>query len=228
MVRSSWMIISRLLALLDVSAGILISYVPTSTALSFSACQSPGKNASVSMIVRVAAPLAPFAVMKTAFNKNSLNIFLFDNLGEDLEKLTKCEFGGKSYYEGERIDTGRSCYSCFCGKGFEDKPFQENKHCHKVNCNMEVHYSQQITDGCVPIYWKTDDCCPIEWRCPDKETKVVPDSSRKSTEVASDIGCTFGGLKMNVGDFLSPENDYDQCTICSCKVPPFPHCIKTC
>jgi hypothetical protein len=72
-------------------------------------------------------------------------------------------------------------------------------------------------------------CCPIEWRCPDEKTKVVADSSRKSTEeVPETQKCSFGDLKMNLGDFLSPENDYETCTICSCKNPPFPHCIKTC
>lgn len=148
--------------------------------------------------------------------------------GEDLTKLAKCEVGGKSYYDGERIDTARSCFNCICGKDFEDKPFAENKHCQKINCNMELHYYKRMLDGCIPVYWKKDDCCPIGWRCPNEETKVIPDSARKSTDEASPLSCTFGKLKMNLGDFLSPENDYDQCTICTCKVPPHPHCIKTC
>jgi hypothetical protein len=84
---------------------------------------------------------------------NSLSIYI----GEDLEKLAKCEYNGKTYYEGERLDTGRSCYSCYCGKGFENKPFAENKHCHKINCNMELHYYQRMLKGCIPTYWKTDE-----------------------------------------------------------------------
>lgn len=152
---------------------------------------------------------------------------LCDLSGEELTKLAKCEFAGKSYYEGERIDTGRSCYSCLCGKDFEDKPVEENKHCHKINCNMDLHYSDRMRQNCIPIFYKTDDCCPIDWRCPNDKTTVVPDSSRKDGEV-SPLKCTFGDLKMSLGDFLSPDNNDDQCTICTCKVPPYPHCIKTC
>ncbi|CRK99916.1 CLUMA_CG013219, isoform A [Clunio marinus] len=149
--------------------------------------------------------------------------------GADLLKLDKCVFQGQTYYEGQSIDAEGSCYSCHCGKGFEDKPVEENKHCKKINCNIEIHYSGRFARGCVPIYWKTDSCCPIDWRCPDdKKTKVIADSSRTQKEGDADLQCTFGGLKMNLGDFLSPERDDDQCTICTCKVPPFPHCIKTC
>ena len=148
--------------------------------------------------------------------------------GEDLNKLARCEVNGKVYYEGERIDTARSCYSCICGKGYEDKPFENNKHCHKINCHMEIHYSQRIVEGCIPIYWRAEDCCPIDWRCPDDKTTVIPDSSRTVPDDDPLMKCRFGNLKMNVSDFLSPANDYDQCTLCSCKVPPMAHCIKTC
>lgn len=146
-----------------------------------------------------------------------------------MNKLERCEVSGKTYYEGERIDTSRTCYSCICGKRYEDKQFAENKHCRKINCHIEIHYSRQIYDGCIPIYYKTDDCCPIGWRCPDDQnTTVIPDSTRKVPENDPLLKCTFGKLEMNVGDFLSPANDYDQCTLCSCSIPPFAHCIKTC
>lgn len=146
-----------------------------------------------------------------------------------MNKLAKCQHGDKSYYEGERIDTGRSCYSCVCGKDWEDKPLEENKHCHKINCNMELHYSSRINEGCIPIYYKTDDCCPIGWRCPDEKTTVVADLTRKADDkVVPEMQCTFGKLKMNVGDFLSPDENASQCTACSCKVPPFAHCVQTC
>jgi hypothetical protein len=77
------------------------------------------------------------------------------NSGEELDKLATCEFDGQKYYEGERIDAGRKCYSCFCQKGFENKPVEENPHCHKINCNMELHYSSKIAKGCIPTYYKT-------------------------------------------------------------------------
>lgn len=186
------------------------------------------RRALVSTGRRVAVSQIQFAVSDWTTNKSCCNCFLFSHLGEDLSKLEKCQFKGKSYYEGQRIDTDRSCYSCICGKGWEDKPIEENKHCHKINCNIEVHYYKRMMEGCVPIYYQTDDCCPIQWRCPDNTTIVIPDSSRKATESEESLKCSFGNLKMNLGDFLSPENDYDQCTLCGCKVPPYPHCIKTC
>lgn len=165
------------------------------------------------------------------FQNEFLNLLFY--VGEDLTKLAKCEFGGKTYYEGERIDTDQSCYSCFCGKDFEDKPVEENKHCHKINCNIELHYLKRWATGCIPIYYKTDDCCPIGWRCPDEITTVVEDKSQTKTDkpvvpVDEDKQCTFGKLRMNIGDFLSPDENSSQCTICSCKVPPHPHCIQTC
>jgi hypothetical protein len=159
-----------------------------------------------------------------------MNFQKFDiyDSGEDLNKLATCEFGGRSYYEGERIDTDKSCYSCLCEKDFEDKPVEENKSCRKINCNMELHYYAKIMAGCIPVYYKTDDCCPITWRCPDEETKVIADTKRTVIDGETALKCSFGNLSMNVGDVLSPENDYSQCTICTCKVPPYPHCIQTC
>lgn len=89
-------------------------------------------------------------------------------------------------------------------------------------------FSLELSTTNLPHFddFSSDDCCPIQWRCPDETTTVVPDSSAKT--LPSDQKCSFGKLKMNVGDFLSPEDDYDQCTICSCSLPPYPHCIKTC
>lgn len=155
--------------------------------------------------------------------------YCFCHSGEDLNKLAKCQFNGKTYYEGERMDSGRACYTCICGKDYEDKPIEENKHCRKVNCNMELHYYKRIAQGCIPVYYKTDDCCPIDWRCPDKETKVIADSARKDAPAEnSSLKCSFGDLKMNVGDLLTPAENANQCTICTCKLPPMAHCIQTC
>lgn len=149
--------------------------------------------------------------------------------GEERTKLVKCEFEGKTYYEGERIDTGRSCYNCLCGKDFEDKPVEENKHCHKINCKIEIHYSKKMRRNCIPIFFKTDYCCPIGWRCPDGRTTIVPDPSRTTGEESA-LKCTFDDMKMSLGDSLSPgpESYYNQCTNCTCMVPPYPYCIQTC
>jgi hypothetical protein len=73
--------------------------------------------------------------------------------GEAKEALAKCVWNGKTYYEGQSIDTEESCYSCVCGKGFESKPVKENKHCKKINCLIDLHYGDRFQDGCVPIYY---------------------------------------------------------------------------
>lgn len=74
-------------------------------------------------------------------------------------------------------------------------------------------------------FYSSDQCCPIMWRCPDDETTIVPSSKKLDDSLHK---CSFGNLTMNVGDVLSPENEYDTCTICECKVPPMAHCIQTC
>lgn len=76
------------------------------------------------------------------------------------------------------------------------------------------------------MIFSSDNCCPITWRCPDEETVVVPNKTKKVVE--SMQKCTFGNLTMNVGEVLSPENEYETCTICECKLPPMAHCIQTC
>lgn len=142
---------------------------------------------------------------------------MFYSSGEALTKLAKCEFNGETYYEGELIDSGESCFTCFCAKGFENKPVEENKHCHKINCNIELHFGKKIAAGCIPIYYKTESCCPIDWKCPTDKTTVVADNQ-----------CAFGKLKMNIGDVLPKAEEDNECTTCSCKIPPHPYCIQTC
>lgn len=146
--------------------------------------------------------------------------------GDDVKSLARCEFDSRTYYEGELLESN-SCYSCICGEDFEDKPVEENKHCRKVECLMEIHYYEKMIAGCIPIYFKTDDCCPLEWRCPDNSTTVISQAAHSVDNMKSDLKCSFGELTMRVGDSLS-EIDADDCTTCNCLVPPQPTCIRTC
>lgn len=158
-------------------------------------------------------------------------IFFFtftQSSGDDLKKLSTCTVGRKTYYEGQKMYARGRCISCICGKDYENKPFEENKHCHRVSCDLDLHYGKRIKNGCIPIYFKNDGCCPIGWRCPDEETAVVQDSSRKVLNDDPLLKCTFGKLILNVGDKLTPQDDADSCTVCSCKTPPFAHCVKKC
>lgn len=75
-----------------------------------------------------------------------------NSIGEELTQLATCKHGDRTYYEGERIDTEGSCYSCLCGKDWTNATFAENPHCQKINCNMELHYQRKIEDGCIPVY----------------------------------------------------------------------------
>lgn len=113
------------------------------------------KNVSDNMIQKAAARKTKSAV--SCFFQTGLKsinkCLIFP--GEDLNALAKCEFNGQTYYEGQRIDAESKCYSCFCEKGFENKPVEQNKHCHKINCNIELHYSARILKGCVPVYYKS-------------------------------------------------------------------------
>lgn len=73
--------------------------------------------------------------------------------GEDLTKLATCEHAGHTYYEGERIQPDGSCHSCICAAGFNNnQTIEENPHCHKIDCNMNLHYQTKVEEGCIPTY----------------------------------------------------------------------------
>jgi hypothetical protein len=141
-----------------------------------------------------------------------------------LEKLAKCEVNGNTYYEGEKFDVGS--YSCICHKDFGEKKASENKNCSKMNCLIELHHYNRTMKGCIPIFYETHDSCPIGWRCPDSETKVI--TGKTLMKVESDLKCTFGKLKMEIGDQLSPDKYGSKCIVCSCSIPPHPYCIQSC
>ncbi|KAG5675687.1 hypothetical protein PVAND_005571 [Polypedilum vanderplanki] len=147
--------------------------------------------------------------------------------GEDIKKLAKCQFNGDTYYDGQQFEAENGCYSCLCGKGFENKPVEENKHCKKINCLIDLRYSTKFYDGCVPVYFKKEDCCPITFKCPRPETKIIRNHNNQTRSNDASLKCIFGDLKMSIGDSLSPEYEND-CTVCTCKVPPHPTCVNTC
>lgn len=174
-----------------------------------------------------AASTEPFVVRGLSLSsRNVATIIGFS--GDEVETLAKCEFDGRIYFEGELMESN-SCYSCICCEGFEDKPVEENKHCRKVECAMEIHYYEKMITGCIPIYFQTHDCCPLDWRCPDDSTFIIPSNGTLEVESAkSNLKCSFGNLTLNLGDSLSPEDESDDCTLCVCEVPPHPTCIRTC
>lgn len=146
--------------------------------------------------------------------------------GKEVEKLAECYLEGERYMEGQKMyPKEESCYSCHCQKGFENSTIVGNPNCKEINCGIEVHYAGRLMDGCIPIYFGTDRCCPISWRCPeDNDSVIVEGRLDADEEVDPSMQCTFGKLKLNLGDSISSD---DKCISCKCTVPPMAHCIQS-
>lgn len=146
-------------------------------------------------------------------------------LAEEAKKLATCEFEGKNYKEGERMQPqDHKCHKCICTKDFENKPnIDENKDCVKISCNIELLEAETIRDGCIPSYHK-DSCCPHSWRCPSKTDAIIPGNQNEPKDPNSPK-CKFGKLTLEIGDSLSA--DEDSCSKCSCNNPPMADCTFT-
>ncbi|XP_001659087.2 uncharacterized protein LOC5570366 [Aedes aegypti] len=145
--------------------------------------------------------------------------------GEEAEKLDVCYMDGEQYKEGQKMyPKDESCYSCRCQKGFDNSTIVGNPNCQEFTCGIEIHNSDSVMEGCIPVYFGTDRCCPISWRCPgDNDTVIVEGRLDVDEPVDPKMQCTFGELKLNFGDSLSSD---DKCVSCKCTVPPMPHCIQ--
>ncbi|CAO1429760.1 unnamed protein product [Diamesa hyperborea] len=142
--------------------------------------------------------------------------------GDAVDKLATCEFEGKTYREGQKMYPKHSCYSCYCAKGFQDKPVQNNRHCFKIDCGITLRNTGRLHEGCIPVYYGDDNCCPIGWRCPgDKHN--VPNNNARSGDTGTK--CKFGKWLLNKGEKLEGT---ERCEDCTCTTPPMLHCIKTC
>lgn len=143
-------------------------------------------------------------------------------LGEETKKLSTCDFEGKMYKEGDRMQPEDfKCHKCVCTKTFENKPVLENKDCVKIDCNIELFETENIKQGCIPVY-HTDSCCPYDWRCPTSNDAIIPADDKPDP---SNPKCKFGKLSLEIGDSLSKgESD---CSKCKCLIPPIPTCVFT-
>lgn len=135
-----------------------------------------------------------------------------------VEKLTKCRFEGRTYFEGEIMRSKIFCYSCLCTKNFRDLPVTFNPNCKKIDCGISLKYMKEVREGCIPIYYNSDSCCPIEWRCPSQNDRI-----KAKIRFSSFEKCSFGKLTLNVGDILDSGN---KCDTCRCTYPPMLHCIR--
>lgn len=143
-----------------------------------------------------------------------------DERRQDVEKPFQCEYGGKTYVEGQYIYSDDAhCKSCICQQGFNgtlDGPW-----CRELSCDVDLHNGRRIRAGCAPIYYGSEVCCPVDWRCPASSDSVIPVPSNSSV----DEKCHFGSLTLNVGDSLSPSDN--PCVTCTCSTPPHVSCQQT-
>uniref|UniRef100_A0A1B0D0W6 Uncharacterized protein n=2 Tax=Phlebotomus papatasi TaxID=29031 RepID=A0A1B0D0W6_PHLPP len=143
---------------------------------------------------------------------------------EDINKLPLCYMNDREYRLGEKIHISGSCYICICANGFDNTTkIEENPHCQLINCGLELHSSGNLKAGCTPIYYKKATCCPIGWRCPNDSDKVI-EAEGRTTDGDPNMECTFGNLKLKVGNQLSTEEGSP--VICECSIPPMVTCIQ--
>ncbi|KAG5673742.1 hypothetical protein PVAND_003762 [Polypedilum vanderplanki] len=145
--------------------------------------------------------------------------------GDDAERLPICKFEGKTYRMGERMYSNvHKCHQCLCTSDFTYmKNMTANKDCFKINCNIELREVENINNNCVPIY-HNDVCCPYNWRCPHRNDAIVPGDSSDEKKNKTSQKCKFGNLEFNIGDRLSVR-EKDECSNCTCLVPPMLSCI---
>lgn len=146
-----------------------------------------------------------------------INFYLTSDETE-ISKLAKCQFGNKSYAEGEKFYPQNSCYSCLCTKNFKNVPVEMNPSCKKIDCGISIWSNNKVRKGCAPIYYGNNGCCPIDWRCPKYNDRILKKASDSTYK------CEFGKLKSNVGAVI---NSNDKCVTCKCLLPPIISCIRT-
>lgn len=83
------------------------------------------------------------------------------------DKLAKCYYREKEYYEGQIIyPENEPCYRCSCTKDFNNQTLASvNQNFKKIDCGIELRNLDSIQKGCVPIYFGDNGCCPIDFRC---------------------------------------------------------------
>ncbi|XP_063698327.1 uncharacterized protein LOC134829248 [Culicoides brevitarsis] len=138
---------------------------------------------------------------------------------EAQEKAAKCYLEGKEYMEGQKMYA--EDFSCVCTSSFDNSTLVNNPNCKASACGFEMHYAPKLQKGCVPIYYANNQACPIDWKCPNAEKDQVLKKSLSANDETEH--CTFGSLKVAVGDEAATESKE---TTCKCVVPPFVECVR--
>lgn len=159
-------------AIVTIQAATSTSTVPTSNARSYlrdhqlAAFVKKGRGSVAPDMNAVSTPFE-WIVLTQVRNPTMLLTFHFLDK-EKIAELSKttCFVNGNQYVKGQVMyPDSHSCYTCICDSGFDNQTIVDSRHCKKVDCNVEFHYSDNIARGCIPIYYKDASCCPIGWRC---------------------------------------------------------------
>ncbi|XP_012257484.2 uncharacterized protein LOC105686867 [Athalia rosae] len=152
---------------------------------------------------------------------------------ETEENLAKCEVDGKTYLDGQRFTPASvPKKNCICSEGYKGEniaPFCKDSE--PTSCNTELRRRTEQYQNCIPTFYgfqnpATD--CSYAFRCQNDKDRVIPGSgTRSSAESDPSDTCTFGQLKMNIGDELNQATDYSSvCMKCVCEVPPVATCKR--
>lgn len=83
----------------------------------------------------------------------------------NIQSLGTCTVDDQEYRIGQRFYPKQTMYTCLCTSDFNSElPYASNPNCIRINCGMELR-SEDLRNGCVPIYNETPSDCAIGWKC---------------------------------------------------------------
>ncbi|XP_072949721.1 uncharacterized protein [Epargyreus clarus] len=139
--------------------------------------------------------------------------------GKDaIAKLQTCEVDGKAYKEGESFEPKNTRKTCVCTAQWNGS-IDDPSYCRDINCGIEIHFQNKIWQNCAPVFAGNRRSCPIAFNCPSSKTKIIRGLNLRTVNAQ----CQFGNATLAVGDEVTVE---EQCTKCTCDVPPFVSCTK--
>lgn len=85
--------------------------------------------------------------------------------GEERNNLARCYVDGREYHENQKIyPNDFPCHKCLCAKNFNNETVLDNPQCKEIKCGYNLK-TENLKQGCVPIFYGENSCCAINWRC---------------------------------------------------------------